>query len=140
MAQHNPGSRAFLLIVLGGIVVGFVIAAYLLGGDDGESGTAHQTEPAATEDHDSGMATEEPVASGGTAPPREMPMEEGMSDGVTPPPEEIPMDDSSLSDGMTPPEERTPEEPMPDEAPDAVTPEQTPEQAVPENPPLVPNP
>jgi hypothetical protein len=123
MAQHNPGSRAFLLIVLGGIVVGFVIAAYVLGGDDGESGVAHQTEPAATEDHhDSGMAAEQPAASGGTAPQREMSIEEGMSDGVTPPPEEIPMDDGSRSDGVTPPEE------------------QTPEQAVPENPPLLPNP
>ena len=32
MAQHNPDARAYLLIVLGGIVVGFVLAGYIIGG------------------------------------------------------------------------------------------------------------
>ena len=30
MAQHNPGSRAYLVIVLAGIVVGFVIAYFVI--------------------------------------------------------------------------------------------------------------
>ncbi len=30
MAQHNPGSRAYLIIVLCGIVIGFTIAFFLV--------------------------------------------------------------------------------------------------------------
>ena len=44
MAQHNPDARAYLLIVLGGIVVCFVIAGYLLGGHQSEAG-AKMTAP-----------------------------------------------------------------------------------------------
>lgn len=49
MAQHNPDARAYLLIVLGGIVVGFVIAGYLFGGHQSEAGAkmdaAHSAGP-----------------------------------------------------------------------------------------------
>jgi len=47
MAQHNPDARAFLLIVLGGIVIGFVIAGYVVGGHQSESGAKMHTETAA---------------------------------------------------------------------------------------------
>lgn len=127
MAQHNPGSRAFLLIVLGGIVIGFLIAAYLLGGDDSETGAKIDAmEPPATE------------APAPGAPPAEMPAPgAGMSDENTPP-DEMPLDDG-MTDDMTPPDEML-DDAMPDEAPDAITPDQNPEQAVPENPPPAPNP
>jgi len=32
MAQHNPGSLAYLFAVLGGTVIGFVIALFVIGG------------------------------------------------------------------------------------------------------------
>ena len=79
MAQHNPSSRAFLFIVLGGIVIGFVIAAFLLGGDDSETG--------AKMDKLEQPAAEQPAAE---TPPMEAPADD-MSTDNTPPPEEIPM-------------------------------------------------
>lgn len=49
MAQHNPDARAYLMIVLGGIVVCFVIAGYLLGVHqskaDAKMGAAHSSAP-----------------------------------------------------------------------------------------------
>ena len=53
MAQHNPDARAYLMIVLGGIVVCFVIAGYLLGGHENEVGAktdmAHSIAPSPAE-------------------------------------------------------------------------------------------
>jgi len=155
MAQHNPGSRAFLLIVLGGIVIGFVIAAFLLGGDDSETSVktdeieAPIEQPAAEAPPPAAPADD---MTNENTPPDEMPAEDaGMPGDVMPPdempadvmpPDEMPAEDAGMPDDMTPPDEMDamPEEAMPDEAPDAMTPDENPEGAVPENPPPAPNP
>jgi len=155
MAQHNPGSRAFLLIVLGGIVIGFVIAVFLLGGDDETSVKTDEIEapieqpaaeappPAAPADDMTNentppdeMPAEDAGMPGDVMPPDEMPADDVM------PPDELPAEDAGMPDDMTPPDEMNamPEEAMPDEAPDAMTPDENPEAAVPENPPPAPNP
>ena len=128
MAQHNPGSRAFLLIVLGGIVIGFVIAAFLLGGDDSETSVK-------TDEIEAPI--EQPAAE---APPPAAPADDMTNENT--PPDEMPAEDAGMPDDMTPPDEMNamPEEAMPDEAPDAMTPDENPEAAVPENPPPAPNP
>ena len=134
MAQHNPASRTFLLIVLAGIVIGFVIALFLFGGDDSETGAKmdETQQPAAD------AAPEQPSSA---QPAAEAPVErpvDDMTDGMTPP-DEMPMDDGGLADGVTPPDEML-DQPLPDGAPDAASPEQTPEAAAPETPPPAPNP
>jgi hypothetical protein len=88
MAQHNPQSRAYLIIVMAAIVVCFVIAQLILGGGDSEShkaadhGGTHATE--ASEPGHGEMSKEEmpPRNHAGTmemgddaAPPDEMPAE-----------------------------------------------------------------
>ncbi|WP_108680651.1 hypothetical protein [Methyloceanibacter sp. wino2] len=91
MAQHNPQSRGYLLIVLAAIVVCFVIAQLILGGGESDTHTAteaaggHQME-ATDPGHTETMPEE--------VPPR---MEMGgaeMDDGVSPPDEM--QEDSSL--------------------------------------------
>ena len=104
MAQHNPQSRAFLLIVLAAIVVGFIIAIWLYGGGESETASEHTIEHA-TEDKPDAMES---------APAAEVPME-GMSTDDTPPDEE-PIDDEGMIDDMSPPDEMI-DEPMLDEAP-----------------------
>jgi len=148
MAQHNPGSRAFLLIVLGGIVIGFVIAAYLLSGNDSETGAKMDKEQPAVV----APVGEAPAEPAGNEMSDDMTPPDEMSDGVTPPDEMsddmMPPDEMS-DDLMSPdeampddamPDEAMPDEAMPDEAPDAIMPDETPEEAVPENPPPAPNP
>lgn len=56
MAQHNPDARAYLLIVLGSIVVCFVIAGYLLGGHQSKAG------PKMDEAHSGGPSHAETMA------------------------------------------------------------------------------
>lgn len=94
MAQHNPQSRGYLLIVLAAIVVCFVIAQLILGGGESDTHTAteasggHQME-ASDPGHTETMSEEE-------VPPR---MEMGgaeMDDGVSPPDE---MQEDSTLDG-----------------------------------------
>ncbi len=143
MAQHNPGSRAFLLIVLGGIVIGFVIAAYLLSGNDSETGAKMDKEQPAIV----APVGEAPAEPAGNDMSDDMTLPDEMSDGVTPPdemsddlmsPDEAMPDDAMPEEAM--PDEAMPEDAMPDEAPDAIMPDETPEDAVPENPPPAPNP
>jgi len=138
MAQHNPGSRAFLLIVLGGIVIGFVIAAYLLGGNDSETGAKMDKEQPAIV----APVEQAPAQPSGDGMSDDMMPPDEMSDGVTPPDEMsddlMSPDEGMLDDAM--PDESMPDDAMPDEAPDEVMPEETPEEAVPENPPPAPNP
>ncbi|BAQ17353.1 hypothetical protein [Methyloceanibacter caenitepidi] len=92
MAQHNPQSRGYLLIVLAAIVVCFVIAQLILGGGESDTHTAtdaagsHQAE-ASDPAHEETMSEE--------VPPR-MQMGGGMDDGVSPPDE---MQDDSTLDG-----------------------------------------
>lgn len=134
MAQHNPASRAFLLIVLAGVVIGFVISLFLFGGDDSETDAKMDK----TEQPSADTAPEQPAS----APPAaEAPVTrpvDDMSDGMTPP-DEMPIDDPGMADDKTPPDEML-DEPLPDEAPAATTPEQSPEAAAPENPPPAQNP
>lgn len=127
MAQHNPQSRAFLLIVLAGIVVGFSIASLLTGCSESETEAEQASEPTMEE------------KAQGTEPSSsvEIPME-GMSMDETPPDEE-PMDGEGMTDDMSPPDEMI-DEPLLDAVPDAVMPEPTPEEAAPETPPPAQNP
>ena len=150
MAQHNRGSRAFLLIVLGGIVIGFVIAAFLLGGDDSETSVKvdKMEQPAMEESAgEVPVAPAEDMSNENTPPPEDM-CADTMMDDVSPP-DEMPADDAGMSDGLSPPDEMPadtmpedsmPDEAMPDEAPDAMTPDENPEEAMPESPPPAPNP
>jgi hypothetical protein len=119
MAMHNPGSRTFLAIVIAGIVVGFVIAAYFMHGGDSET-KAKMDAPVAKQ-----PAAEK--ATDDVTPPDEM------SDDMTPP-DEMSEDEAMADDGFTPPDEM-PEDAMSDEAPDAMTPAENPEEAVAEDPP-----
>jgi hypothetical protein len=114
MAMHNPGSRTFLAIVLAGIVIAFVIAAYFMQGGD-STPSAKMDAPAA--DH----------------PADHMAPADGMSDDMTPP-DEMSDDEAMADDGFTLPDEM-PDDAMPDEAID------TPEEPVSEEAPAeTPNP
>ena len=101
MANDNQGSRAFLAIVLGGIVLALVIAAYFMYGHKGDTGVkveqpvseqpaetppAPPAEPPAAEVPAAppAMAPAEPPAMAPAEPPAEPPVEE------TPAPEEAP--------------------------------------------------
>jgi len=111
--MHNPGSRTFLAIVLAGIVVGFVIAAYFKYGGD--------------------TATKAKM----DAPAAEQPVAEHPADDVTPPDEMS--DAEAIADAGFPPPDEMPDDAMPDEAPDAVTPAENSEEAVSEDPPPAPS-
>ncbi len=95
MAQHNPQSRAYLIIVMAAIVVCFVIAQLILGGGDSEShkaadhGGTHATE--ASEPGHGEMSTEE-------MPPRKHAGAIEMGDDASPPDE---MPDQTDLDGET---------------------------------------
>ena len=93
MAQHNPQSRAYLIIVMAAIVVCFVIAQLILGGGDSETHTVA--------DHDGTHATEasEPgheEMSKDEMPPRNQTGGVEMGDDLSPPDE---MPDETNLDG-----------------------------------------
>ena len=91
MANDNQGSRTFLSIVLGGIVLALVIAAYFMYGHKG----------------DTGVKVEQPV----TEQPAETP--------PAPPAAETPMEPPAAEVPMAPPAAETPpaEMPAPEETP-----------------------
>jgi len=91
MANDNQGSRTFLAIVLGGIVLALVIAAYFMYGHKG----------------DTGVKVEQPV----TEQPAETP--------PAPPAAETPMEPPAAEAPMAPPAPETPpaEMPAPEETP-----------------------
>ncbi len=91
MANDNQGSRTFLAIVLGGIVLALVIAAYFMYGHKG----------------DTGVKVEQPV----TEQPAETP--------PAPPAAETPMEPPAAEAPMAPPAAETPpaEMPAPEETP-----------------------
>lgn len=126
MAQHNPQSRGYLLIVLVAIVVCFVIALFVLGGGD-------DTHTATDQDGGHEAQTSEPAA--------EVPME-GMSVDETPPRDQMNGADGMMDD-MSPPDEMI-DEPMldeaPAEAPDTAPPAEMPEEPAAETPPPAENP
>ncbi|ODR98990.1 hypothetical protein AUC68_07505 [Methyloceanibacter methanicus] len=114
MAQHNPQSRSYLLIVLVAIAVCFVIALFVLGGGDSDTHTAadqmgeheaQSSEPAHEEDMSVEDARSEAEMRGGAE----------MTDDVSPPDEMV---DEPLLDETPAPE-------MPS-APETETPAQNP--------------
>lgn len=90
MADDNQGSRTFLAIVLGGIVLALVIAAFFMYGHKG----------------DTGVKVEQPV----TEQPAPAPTPE-----ATPPAEEVPPVEPPAA--ATPPSEPPADTPAPEEAP-----------------------
>jgi hypothetical protein len=70
MANDNQGSRTFLAIVLGGIVLALVIAAYFMYGHKGETGV--KVEQPTTEQPAPAPAAP-PAAETPAAPPAEAP-------------------------------------------------------------------
>jgi hypothetical protein len=78
MANDNQGSRTFLAIVLGGIVLALVIAAYFMYGNRGDTGVKVET-PATESPATETPATETP------APPPETPAPEAPAGPSDPP-------------------------------------------------------
>jgi hypothetical protein len=104
MANHNQGSRTFLAIVLGGIVLALVIAALFMYGHKGDKGVKVEQ-----------PATEQPAEQPAPPPAAEAPMVP-----ETPPAAEAPMAPE------TPPAAETPMAPE--------TPPAAPETPAPQNP------
>ena len=100
MAQHNPQSRSYLLIVLAAIVVCFVIAQLILGGGESDKHTAT--------DHDGGAAMET-SEEGHAGMPEEVPARTHMDDAMG--------EDAAMSDDVSPPDEMEEEPPLEEEAP-----------------------
>lgn len=96
MAQHNPQSRSYLLIVLAAIVVCFVIAQLILGGGESDTHTAT--------DHDGAPAMES--SEEGHA---------GMTEEVPAPTHDAAMDDGAMSDDVSPPDEMEEDAPLDEE-------------------------
>jgi len=129
MAQHNPQSRAYLLIVLGAIAVGFAIAALFLGGGDSETATGHGTEHKA---QTAGPAPEVPVNGKSHGRP------DGKSMDETPPDRE-PVGGEGMTDDLSPPDEMI-DEPLLDGAANEAAPDRTSERPAPEAPAPADNP
>ena len=88
MANDNEGSRTFLAIVLGGIVLALVIAAYFMYGHKGDTGV--KVEQPVTEQPAETPAVP-PAAETPAAPPAaEAPAEPPAAPEETPAPEEAP--------------------------------------------------
>jgi len=92
MANDNQGSRTFLAIVLGGIVLGLVIAAFFMYGHKGEEGVKGE-QPAAP------PAAEQPAA----PPAAETP--------AAPPAAETPPAEAPAAPEAAPPETPAPQNP-----------------------------
>jgi flagellar basal body-associated protein FliL len=96
MANDNQGSRAFLAIVLGGIVLALVIAAYFMYGHKGDTGVKVEqpaseqpaAPPAMAPAESPAMAPAEPPAMAPAEPPAMAPAEPPAEE--TPAPEEAP--------------------------------------------------
>jgi hypothetical protein len=92
MANDNQGSRTFLAIVLGGIVLALVIAAYFMYGHKGDTGVKVEQ-----------PVTEQPAETPAAPPAAETP--------AAPPAAETPAEPPAA------PEPPAPETPAPEEAP-----------------------
>jgi hypothetical protein len=68
MANDNQGSRTFLAIVLGGIVLALVIAAYFMYGNKGDTGVKVQLPPSQEQPAETPAAPEAPAAETPAAP------------------------------------------------------------------------
>jgi flagellar basal body-associated protein FliL len=76
MANDNQGSRTFLAIVLGGIVLALVIAAYFMYGHKGETNVKVEQ-----------PATEQPAPAPAAPPAAETPAAPPAGEAPAPPPE-----------------------------------------------------
>jgi hypothetical protein len=94
MANDNQGSRTFLAIVLGGIVLALVIAAYFMYGNKGDTNVKVQLPPTAQPTETAPPAAE--------APPAEVP-EESTEEPSEPPAEESGPGEVPAPFGETPP-------------------------------------
>jgi hypothetical protein len=91
MANDNQGSRAFLAIVLGGIVLALVIAAYFMYGHKGDTGVKVE-QPASEQPVETPPAppAEPPAAEVPAAPPAMAPAEPPAMAPAEPPVKETP--------------------------------------------------
>jgi len=91
MANDNQGSRAFLAIVLGGIVLALVIAAYFMYGHKGDTGVKVE-QPVSEQPAETPPAppAEPPAAEAPAAPPAMAPAEPPAMAPAEPPVEETP--------------------------------------------------
>jgi hypothetical protein len=98
MANDNQGSRTFLAIVLGGIVLALVIAAYFMYGNKGDTNVKVQLPPTAQPTETAPPAADTPPAEApaaetpdeSTEEPSEPPAEESIPGEVPPPSGENP--------------------------------------------------
>lgn len=109
MANDNQGSRTFLAIVLGGIVLALVIAAFFMYGHKGETGV--KVEQPMTEQPAETPAT--PPAAEPAAPPS---AETPPATEMAPAPETPPATEMAPEQEEMPAPDETPDE-TPDEAP-----------------------
>ena len=116
MANDNQGSRAFLAIVLGGIVLALVIAAYFMYGHKGDANV--KVQPPTTEQPAEGPAMApaappaEAPAMAPAAPPAEPPAAEAPAEppAAEAPAEEAPSEEAPADEA--PAEEETPPPPQ----------------------------
>ena len=93
MANDNQGSRTFLAIVLGGIVLALVIAAYFMYGNKGDTNVKVQLPPTSQPTETAPPAAEAPAAEApdeSTEEPSEPPAEESSPGEVPAPSGETP--------------------------------------------------
>jgi hypothetical protein len=100
MANDNQGSRTFLAIVLGGIVLALVIAAFFMYGHKGDTGV--KVEQPMTEQP---AETPAPPAETPATPPAEPPAAEAPAEppaAEAPAPEEAPAEEAPAEEAPTP--------------------------------------
>jgi len=100
MADDNQGSRTFLAIVLGGIVLALVIAAFFMYGHKGDTGV--KVEQPMTEQP---AETPAPPAETPATPPAEPPAAEAPAEppaAEAPAPEEAPAEEAPAEEAPTP--------------------------------------
>jgi hypothetical protein len=100
MANDNQGSRTFLAIVLGGIVLALVIAAFFMYGHKGDTGV--KVEQPMTEQP---AETPAPPAETPATPPAEPPAAEAPTEppaAEAPAPEEAPAEEAPAEEAPTP--------------------------------------
>ncbi len=100
MANDNQGSRTFLAIVLGGIVLALVIAAYFMYGNKGDTNVKVQLPPTSQPTDTAPPAAEAPAEE---APAEEAP-DESTEEPAEPPAEESSPGEVPAPSGETPPQ------------------------------------
>ena len=116
MANDNQGSRAFLAIVLGGIVLALVIAAYFMYGHKGDTNVKVQP-PVTEQPAETPPAPEAtpPAAEAPAAPPAEPPAMAPAAPPAEPPAAEAPAEEAPAEEAPAdeaPAEEEAPAPPQ----------------------------